>query len=311
MEDLDDYLFDYVLGLLTPEDACKLAVLSTALKGSVERSLHWKTWCEQDSPSLTTATAKDLAITHYGERQSRNYKHLFQRLATKRCAKVEPSRECQIEGEGLSDFVMLVDVYLNDEGVLFCSVESSQLGQELRGCTNPTCRNCEQDCQQDCEASLKGAHKVLSEGKLSSIIGQKMVKCERPFPGKKAPATINAQLMLGKPEVITLSWKLMRKSNGKVQILLNRAVPKDVGNQNVDSNRSKFYLKAARKIKGVASKHAAPTEATMQLVCYVAQDWYLIYRLTESRVWADRVLNDFSVLVSLSKPRCSEQCFVE
>ncbi|GAQ87494.1 hypothetical protein KFL_003570030 [Klebsormidium nitens] len=175
MEDLDDALFDYMLGFIPPEDACKLAILSTTLRNLVDRSLRWKTWCEQDSPSLTTPLAKELVEAHYGAGHPCGYKRLFQRLSIKRCARLKPSCECQmINGEALFDFVMMVDVYLDDEGILFCSAESSELGQELRGCIDPNC----QDFKQACGAVLKVAHKFVRRGlsdldwKFSCFVGR-------------------------------------------------------------------------------------------------------------------------------------------
>lgn len=89
MDWLDGRTFDRLLSFLTPKDACKLAVQSTRLADLVGASaLLWKTWCEQDSPSLKTCPAREAVAAHCGavcERGVRTaYKQLFRKLSGSR-----------------------------------------------------------------------------------------------------------------------------------------------------------------------------------------------------------------------------------
>lgn len=287
MEDLDESLFDYLLGFLDPKNACKLAVLSTTLRDWVERSLCWETWCEQDCPSLTTPIAKELVKMHYGSERSRGYKQLFQRLSLERSSELEPGCNRQIENESLSDFVMLVDIYLNDEGILFCSVESSELGQKMQGCRKPDCQDFE-----ECGAVLKGAHKSVRQERLCATLLQKMIGFEQVYQNTRKPAAkVTKERILQvmrKPDVISFSWKLMRKADGKIQTLLDRAVP-EIWESWIHGPGS-FYLRAVRMIRNV--------EASMHLVCNDGEPRLLKYLKAGAKVPANSVLQRFTVHVN-------------
>eukprot|EP00243_Klebsormidium_subtile_P002060 TRINITY_DN13917_c0_g1_i1.p1 TRINITY_DN13917_c0_g1~~TRINITY_DN13917_c0_g1_i1.p1 ORF type:complete len:336 (-),score=24.64 TRINITY_DN13917_c0_g1_i1:209-1216(-) len=293
--------FGGMLGFTTPEDACKLAVPSTTLRGRVNRSLCWKTWCEQDSPSLTTPVAEELVKAHYGARQPGNYKNLFQRLSIQRCASLKPSCECQVKGEALFDFVMLVDVYLNDEGILYCSTESSEFGQELRGCRAPDC----QDFEQECGAILKGAHKSLRQGRACLKLLQKVAAHQQQYEymarGPEGIEGTLAQEMRNQND-FSFSWKLMRKRDGKVQILLDRVVPA-ISERTFFEGPSKFFLGSVNSIRDVEGEEFPLCKALMHLECNDGEQDLLGYMKAGSKVPAGSVLYGFSVHVGLSRSR--------
>lgn len=305
MERLDESLFGYLLGSMTPESACKLAVLSTNFRDWVNRSPFWETWCERDSPSLTTPIAKELLKQHYGARQSRSYKDLFQRLSIKRCARLRPSCECQINGEGLFDFIMLVDVFLDDEGVLFCSVESSELGKELQACRKDDC----QDYEEECGSVLKGAHKSARQGEVCSTILQRIAEYEWTYRsgGTRAwpEVTESPAQERRKRNVITFSWKLMRKTDGKVQILLDRVFPR-FGYDTMMFGPSEFYLMESRVLKDVDAEDFVFCEADMYLGCNDGDQRLLKCMQADTKVPETSMLHGFSVHVGLSEARLNE-----
>lgn len=54
MEELDDGLFNHLLGYLGAEDAACLGSVSTLFKGWVGRSDWWKVWCKEEIPAFKT-----------------------------------------------------------------------------------------------------------------------------------------------------------------------------------------------------------------------------------------------------------------
>ncbi|GAQ77877.1 hypothetical protein KFL_000050140 [Klebsormidium nitens] len=201
MEALDAPLFDYLLSFLTPEEACSLTLLSRSFKQALDESLAWKTFCERHSPSITTSPAREVVIKHYGgSAGGRLYKELFLKLRAKRPRKTQ---DCDIPQRGplpshFSAYVMLMDVYLDGVGCVFCSAESSELEEEFQG------------CQEEWEF------------KHPKNVGCKaVVKGTRPSDVEQTIRRRFAIPVHDKDAVLSFSWKLIRKADGKLQTLLH------------------------------------------------------------------------------------------
>ncbi|GAQ80682.1 hypothetical protein KFL_000590350 [Klebsormidium nitens] len=227
MEYLDAPTFDHLLGFLAPEHACKLAVQSKALNELVGDSLLWKTWCEEDSPSLKTSPARELVAARYAAavcaRGARaTYKQLFTKLAEKRSGLLNAeARSCTCKSETplnmeLSAYVMLMDVYVAGRGLLFCSTECavSDYGCQPAGC-QPAWK---QTVRNVCKADMNGMHATEAEGDLNSALQQ------IPSGNDGVPEDWfeSRRLPLHEQGNVHFSWKLMRKADGKIQILLDR-----------------------------------------------------------------------------------------
>lgn len=139
METLDAHVFDEVLRHLkvTPAEACRLAVVSKTIRALVKQSslCSWKDWCERACPSLKTSPAKELVSAHD------EYMELFSKLATlskERGVLKTRDYRCELAGAhneilNLSDFIMLMDIYVEGKGIVFCSAEGTELDPSVKG----------------------------------------------------------------------------------------------------------------------------------------------------------------------------------
>ncbi|GAQ77891.1 hypothetical protein KFL_000050280 [Klebsormidium nitens] len=225
MEHLDAPTFDHLLSFLTPKDACKLAVQSKGLYEAVGDSLHWKTWCEEDSPSLKTSPARELAAAHYGAAACARatYKQPFLKLSKRRSGlKNTKARSCSCNDETpleLSAYVMLMDVYVGGRGLLFCSTECtvSDFGRQREGWMSPWQLTVRNVCKEDKNGTLA----TEAERELSSALQQ--IPSGNPDGVPEGPHWLPSQnLPLYEQGNVLFSWKLMRKTDGKIQILLDR-----------------------------------------------------------------------------------------
>ncbi|GAQ80391.1 hypothetical protein KFL_000530185 [Klebsormidium nitens] len=217
MDRLDAPLVDHLLTLLGPAGACRVAVLSKDHKELVETNSLWKTWCERESPSLTTSPAKEYVEAFYGNRAS--YKKLFAKLSRERSGasvKWNLNKDAAVgknRGSKLSDYVMLMDVYLRGESFVFCSAECSEL--EVAGYQDDWMfqNGYYFDCEGVCKAVVRafvnppGLKEDVSSAvkHVASLDEQQVSRWPKPE----------------RQEVLLFSWKLMRKSDGKIQNLLD------------------------------------------------------------------------------------------
>jgi hypothetical protein len=234
MEQLDALLFDYLLGkFLAPQEACTLAAVSRTLKTWVDGSLVWKAWCEKDTPSIKTSPARELVEALYCSGDgSVKYKQLFLRLSGKRCVNVQAATSGTGITTGncsklpdLADYIMLMDVHVKGEGLLYCSADCTELERTSAGC--------EEDWEYDsevgtCKAVVRGIVDPGSDLELYQAI-QEVV--DKVGPGQYYDARALTRLKLRKQDTVLFNWKLLRKSDGKVQKLLDREAItwKDVG----------------------------------------------------------------------------------
>lgn len=135
MEALNESVFDRILDLLVPEDMCRLECTCKTLQhlvSSRNRPL-WKQWCERTCPSITVSLAKELVKAHYSREKDQGFE-MYKRLCLK-LRKADQGGEAEeevghtfqkfnplglgIENCEIGDYILLIDISLGDEGVLF------------------------------------------------------------------------------------------------------------------------------------------------------------------------------------------------
>ncbi|GAQ88823.1 hypothetical protein KFL_004620040 [Klebsormidium nitens] len=176
METLHEPVFNKILDLLPLRDMCSLECVSKTLQRWVvtRHGQLWQGWCERACPSILVSPAKKIFSAQY-----KSYKHLFFRLQradelVEERGKEEGRRVAEFNPLGLGaqnpeldDYVVLVDVSLGDEGILFQSadgktvrldrmVADSSGGKRYRG-------DCTGVCKPEAEARLCNALQALVE----------------------------------------------------------------------------------------------------------------------------------------------------
>lgn len=243
METLHASVFDRLLSLLTPEDACSLAVVSKTLRGWVEDSALWKVWCERDCPSLTTSPARELVASLYGAHavgKRETYEELFRKLARSRCREMT-ARNLQIACHckppietvlpKFEDFIILMDIYVGDKGLLFCSADGSELETD--------CRGCQGSFEFFSECSLPWVVKAVVGGVLELGQEQDLRAAVKEVVDSHSKALEKGSLLDYRLHrgLLLFSWKLMRKSDRKVQILFDRELVSHFDNNGLHPDR--------------------------------------------------------------------------
>jgi hypothetical protein len=262
MEMLHASVFDRLLSLLTPEEACSLAVVSKTLRELVGDSAIWRDWCERDCPSLKTSPARELVALHYGAHavgERERYKELFRKLARSRCREMtctaswyrQIACHCKPPIETvlpkIEDFILLMDVYVNDEGLLFCSADGSELETDWRGCQGSSEIFPEWSLPWVIKAVVGG---VVEEGReqdlhtaVKEVADRHSKALEKYRPLRKYTPHTGVQLLF--------SWKLMRKSDGRVQVLFDRELVSHLDHdgfypERVGSDRVRYHCLEAQ-----------------------------------------------------------------
>lgn len=216
MDTLDAPLFDDMMNLLGPAGACRLAVLSKDLKELVETNGLWKTWCEREYPSLTTSPAKELVEALYG---TCGYKKLFGKLTQGRGrapADGKMNKDAAVrknKGSGLSAYIMLMDVHLRGEDFAFCSAECSEM--EVGDWQSKERNRYRYDDlwrEDACKAVVRAFNQSGAREDASSAVKHVVSPSEQQTNNWPKPEL---------QELLLFSWKLMRKTDGKVLILLD------------------------------------------------------------------------------------------
>lgn len=234
MEALDAPLFDHLLGFFQPDDASKLAVCSKMLQGLINGSAVWKTCCEHECPSLTTSPARELVRAHCGAESDVGYKQLYAKLGNRRGDNIASSaKEPICRGKGgkveLSDYVMLMDVHVRGQALLFCSADGSEMDPSFQGRQE----DWEFDNPRDrkCMAVVAGTHEPGAQERILSAFREVGRNHHEKGLRPEAPE----RLRLFEQDVILFSWRLMRKADGAVQALLDKE-PVTVKDQGVYPN---------------------------------------------------------------------------
>lgn len=242
METLDAPLFDHLLSFITPGKACNLAVCSKTLKELVDRSCMWKTWCERECPSLTTSPAREHVRAHYDGEGDVRYKQLYAKLGKQRCDKLDSSSRLCIcrnkkKAVELSDYVMLMDVHVRGEGLLFCSADGTEMDPNVQGRQEnweffqglPEDWESNDPRDRKCMAIVTGLHEPGAQDRIISAFQDVGRNHREPRFHYECPE----RLTLLEHDVILFSWRLMRKADGAVQALLEKeaVTVKDYGAQ--------------------------------------------------------------------------------
>lgn len=231
MEKLDEVVFIGILRLLSPYHACSLGATSKTFQTWVDESPLWKEWCEHSWPSIQVPSAQAVIEEHYGARSDsgRTYKHLYVELARGPQPGVpllDPTQPDHAQDlvikltnlEELPNLVLLVDVRAGNEVLLSFSAEGfEELDNIRRG------KFLEDEFQAvDTKEKLRAV--------FDKSVAQFAVLC-KPVPPpdfsheadeakdidqQESPESIQA--------LMSFSWRLMSKSDGRVRMLLEREV---------------------------------------------------------------------------------------
>jgi hypothetical protein len=208
-------IFEVILSFLGPKDACSLASVSRTFRNWVDSSVMWEEWCEKACPSIKDPPAKTFVEALYGAnaKAGRSYKQLF--LDLKRSLHRKPSHYTEQRSETCSEIlfdirnhVMLMDVYVSiagKEGVLSCSADGRFLANDPKLGKGHFC--------------LEPIEVVCSPG-LDKMLCASFNKCFHYLETAGNKLRIEGERL--ESRLITFSWKLLRKSDGKIQNLLKR-----------------------------------------------------------------------------------------
>lgn len=261
MEKLDAPLFDYLLDkFLAPQEACTLAAVSRTLKTWVDGSLVWKAWCEKDTPSIKTSPARELVDAfHCSGDGSQGYKQLFLSLSGKRC-----DVQAATSGTGittgnssklpdLADYIMLMDVHVKGEGLLYCSADCTELERTSAGCKEDRESGNYSWEGGTCKAVVRGIVDPGADLKLYQAIQEVVNNVE---PGQYYDARAPKRLRLRKQDTVLFSWKLLRKSDGKLQKLLEREAItwKDAGDTILPKDGELYHHRAEAASAAIKDK---------------------------------------------------------
>ncbi|GAQ83109.1 hypothetical protein KFL_001360060 [Klebsormidium nitens] len=310
----------YWKGFLTAKEACSLALQSVALRQAVDESTLWKTWCERLNPSITTSPAKELVQRLYGVRSGENkssaYKQLYRRLSGRRgaCDKASRNEEGASSSDDVSDlsgYVMLMDIYWEGEGRLFCSAEASELDRSFQGCQEDWEFNHSEN--RGCKAVVKLLH-----GPVGRTVCHELLRfLDRTSEISVIPPT-NGELFkihdddLEELSLLSFSWKLFRKKDGKVLRLLECEAPTQWGFVHPVGGRWYRRLQASAVVdvpeelrddrsflQAMILGDTRSCQAVMRLRCYKDED--LRHQTTENAT--ERATfnscNDFAVEIGL------------
>lgn len=221
MESLHEPVFNKILDLLTLRDMCSLECVSKTLqRWVVTRHGHlWKVWCERACPSILVSPAKEIFAAQYA-----SHKHLFFRLQRAdelagvggedqgpRVAQFNPLG-LGVQNPELDDYVLLIDVSLGDEGVLFQSADGKTVRLDRMIVDSSGSKSYRGDCQGVCkpeaEARLRSALQALVE----RIDGEELF-CK---------------------------LRLMHKAKAEIVVVMNRIAINDVSHQLLDPPKYNF-----------------------------------------------------------------------
>lgn len=201
---------------------------------------------------------------------------------------------------------MLMDVYVFGTALLFCLAECSELDSKFQGG--------QEDWKFKFENDVPRFMAVVP-GKCKTKIDEKLLSSAVKVAGgnphdKQFDQGVPERLKLRQHDVMSFSWKLMRKADGKVQILMNRepVTMKDQGanpSLMVSSNQERglpyhLCLEASANAKDAAGKALRFIYAVMRLRCY--------YENPNTGVAGDS-LERVAALISWDLPSCDAEGF--
>lgn len=79
MENLDEALFDRLMGLLSPKECASLSGVCVLFRWRVERCSQWKAWCYRDFPRLARPAVRD--FIEEGITEAHSFKSLYNELS--------------------------------------------------------------------------------------------------------------------------------------------------------------------------------------------------------------------------------------